>query len=75
MIEIVEQAAQKAGGLVALANRLGIKHQALYSWKRVPAERVLDIEQITGVSRHQIRPDLSAIFISKEPASNGEDAA
>jgi DNA-binding transcriptional regulator YdaS (Cro superfamily) len=26
--------------------------------KRVPAERVLDVERITGISRHELRPDL-----------------
>ncbi|CDP50684.1 hypothetical protein [Devosia sp. DBB001] len=58
MIQIVEEAAGKVGGLVALATELGIKHQALYSWKRVPADRVLEIERITGVSRHELRPDV-----------------
>lgn len=58
MIEIVAKAAEKAGGVVALARELGIKHTALYSWKRVPAERVLDIERITGISRHTLRPDV-----------------
>ncbi|MET3924571.1 Cro/CI family transcriptional regulator [Devosia sp. 2618] len=64
MIKIVEVAAEKSGGLVALATALGIKHQALYSWTRVPAERVLDMERITGIPREQIRPDLAAIFIN-----------
>ena len=58
MISIVERAAEKAGGVVALARELGIKHNALYSWNRVPAERVLDIERITGISRHEQRPDI-----------------
>lgn len=58
MIDIVTQAAEKAGGVVALARELGIKHTALYSWNRVPAERVLDIERITGISRHEQRPDI-----------------
>jgi DNA-binding transcriptional regulator YdaS (Cro superfamily) len=58
MIAIVEMAAEKAGGVVALARELGIKHTAMYSWKRVPAERVLDVERISGVSRHVIRPDI-----------------
>lgn len=58
MITIVEQAAEKAGGVVSLARELGIKHTALYSWNRVPAERVLDIERITGISRHELRPDV-----------------
>ena len=58
MIEIVERAAEKAGGVVSLARELGIQHTALYSWNRVPAERVLDIERITGISRHEQRPDV-----------------
>lgn len=75
MIEIVELAAEKSGGLVALASALGIRHQALYGWKRVPAERVLDIERITGISRHELRPDLSKIFISNEPSPSKEGEA
>ena len=58
MLKIVEVAAQKVGGPIALATALGIKHPALYSWKRVPAERVLHIEKLTGVSRHELRPDV-----------------
>ncbi len=58
MITIVKKAAKTSGGVVALARELGIKHTALYSWTRVPAERVLDIERITGVSRHDLRPDI-----------------
>lgn len=58
MITIVKKAAKSSGGVVALARELGIKHTALYSWTRVPAERVLDIERITGVSRHDLRPDI-----------------
>lgn len=58
MIEIVEKASKKAGGVVALARHLGIKHTSLYSWRRVPAERVLEIEEHTGISRHELRPDI-----------------
>ncbi|MDQ0305303.1 transcriptional regulator [Ancylobacter polymorphus] len=32
--------------------------------RRVPAERVLDVERITGISRHDLRPDL----YPREPA-------
>lgn len=66
MIEIVEKAAEEVGGVVALARRLRMKnHNTFYSWQRVPAQWVLEIEQITGVSRHEIRPD---VFGSKEAA-------
>ena len=75
MIQIVEDAAEKSGGLVALATALGIKHQALYGWTRVPAERVLEMERITGIPREEIRPDLAAIFIKPELASESAGAA
>lgn len=58
MIAIVEQGADRVGGLHKLAEGLGIKHQAFYSWKKVPAERVLDFERLTGISRHIQRPDV-----------------
>jgi DNA-binding transcriptional regulator YdaS (Cro superfamily) len=50
----------KAGGYAALAEGLGVSRQAIYQWrdKRVPAERVLQIEKLTGVTRHELRPDL-----------------
>lgn len=66
MIDIVQVAAKKSGGLVALANQLGIKHQALYSWRHVPVDHVVAMERITGISRHDLRPDLSAIFANAE---------
>lgn len=58
MIEIVQKAAAKVGGVVALARELGIKHSSLHSWRRVPAERVLAIESASGIPRHELRPDL-----------------
>ena len=45
----------------SLAAQLGISPQALQSWRRtgrVPAHHVLRIEEITGVSRTKIRPDI-----------------
>jgi DNA-binding transcriptional regulator YdaS (Cro superfamily) len=41
-----------------IAAALGITHGAVSQWRRVPAERVLEVERITGVSRHDLRPDL-----------------
>ena len=60
--EGLEAAILKAGGQTELANLLGIRQSHISNWKnrnkRVPAERVLDIERVTGVSRHELRPDL-----------------
>lgn len=58
MLKIVEEAAEAHGGLVELARKLGISHQSFYSWRKVPADRVLQFEQLTGISRHEIRPDV-----------------
>jgi DNA-binding transcriptional regulator YdaS (Cro superfamily) len=53
------KALQSAGGPAALAARLdGITPQAISQWKVIPAGRVLEVERITGVSRHELRPDV-----------------
>lgn len=41
-----------------LAAEIGITHGAISQWDRVPSERVLDVERITGISRHELRPDI-----------------
>lgn len=35
-----------------------ITPQAISQWKKVPADRVLDVERVTGISRHELRPDI-----------------
>ncbi len=55
---ILRGAIRGAGGGEKLAGALGITRQAIYQWNRVPAERVLDVEKFSGVSRHVLRPDL-----------------
>lgn len=35
-----------------------ITPQAVSAWTRVPAHWVLDVEAISGVSRHELRPDI-----------------
>lgn len=44
--------------MAELARNLGIARQALYQWRRIPAERVIEIERITGIQRQELRPDL-----------------
>lgn len=55
---VLMYAAQKVGGVAQLASQLGIARQAIYQWSRIPAERVADVERITGVPRNELRPDL-----------------
>lgn len=53
----LEKAIETAGGVRALARKLGIRHSAILTWKRVPAHRMLEVEQATGVPREVLRPD------------------
>jgi len=59
----LKKAIDAAGNQTILARKLGFKRPgAVNNWlnrnKRVPAERVLAVEAATGVSRHELRPDL-----------------
>lgn len=58
MLDVVRRAAVAVGGFGRLAGSLRITRQALYQWERVPSARVLEIERVSGVSRHDLRPDL-----------------
>lgn len=46
--------------MTALADRLGINRVTLYRWGKtaVPAERVVQLERLTGIPRHRLRPDI-----------------
>jgi TorA maturation chaperone TorD len=54
----LQQAIRAAGGVTALARRLGISQPSISNWSRVPAERVLAVEAATGTGRAILRPDL-----------------
>ena len=54
----LELAISVAGSMTALADHLGITPQAVARWRNVPAARCLEVERLTGISRHQLRPDI-----------------
>jgi TorA maturation chaperone TorD len=56
----LDEAIRAAGGVGALARKIGISQPSVSNWSHVPAERVLTIEAATGVSRVLLRPDLYA---------------
>lgn len=60
----------KRGALAALAAALHVNKSTATRWikRRIPAERVLEVERVTGVSRSDLRPDLY-------PPSEPKDAA
>lgn len=41
-----------------LAVKLGITPQTVSGWSDIPPEHCLAIEKITGISRHELRPDI-----------------
>lgn len=58
----IQRAIEIAGGPTALARQLGMPRGRVtvtqWARRRLPAERVLAVEAASGVSRHELRPDL-----------------
>src|SRR5215813_8072992 len=67
----LDRAIAAAGGVGALARKIGLAQPSVSNWSRVPAERVLTVEAVTGVSRAELRPDL----FGERPALDEVDAA
>lgn len=51
-------------GATTLSRELGLSRSAVYSWIRnnqIPARHVLKIEQLSGVSRHELAPEIFGV--------------
>lgn len=62
----LQRAVAEAGSQTELARRIGVRQMHIWNWLnrskgKVPGEYVLPIEKATGVSRHELRPDLYPI--------------
>lgn len=61
-MKAIEKAVERAGGQKALAVMIGTSQSHVWNWInrdcRVTAEFVLPIERATGISRHELRPDI-----------------
>lgn len=55
---IIKHAAANVGGVTKLSEALGLSRAAVSLWRRIPAERVVEVERLTGVPREELRPDL-----------------
>lgn len=58
------------GLMSKVAAGLGLTRGAIAQWKRVPAEMLPRVEEITGIPRHVLRPDICAA-----PASSPSQGA
>lgn len=56
--EALKRAVERVGGQAEFARLIGITAQAVSQWDEVPPLRVLSVERVSGVSRHELRPDL-----------------
>ena len=56
----IENAIRRSGSARALGALIGVSIMAVALWRRkgVPAERVLPVFEVTGVTPHELRPDL-----------------
>lgn len=64
------------GSRARLAAEIGITPGAVSQWERVPVERLLEIERVTGIPRSELRPDLYPADPSPAPApARSEEAA
>lgn len=54
----VDRAIEAAGNTSQLAKRVGVTYQSIQQWKRVPAEQVAKVSEVTGIPRAELRPDI-----------------
>lgn len=73
MDAITDAVSKVPGGQAALARKLGVSPQAVNQWvagsRPVPPKHALKIESLTGISRHELRPDVFG-----PPPANDADA-
>ena len=72
-MDALDKAIEQAGSQQALAEKLGIRSPSISEWRsrgRVPTDRCLAIEAATGVSRHDLRPDV----FGPPPANDADQA-
>jgi len=73
--EALQAAVAAVGSQSAMARLIGLSQAAVWRWldrkQSLPAEHVLTVEAATGISRHELRPDL---YPRETPAGPAPDA-
>ena len=55
---IINKAASKLGGIVAMSQALGLSRGAAANWSEIPVDHVAKLEKLTGIPREVLRPDI-----------------
>lgn len=70
------KAIRKVGSQTAFGNLLGKRQSVVSGWllrgTPLPAEHVLAIEAATGISRHDLRPDIYPIDLPASPSPSSD---
>lgn len=69
--QALQAALKVAGGFAQLGRAIGASRQRVFQWTVAPPEMVIAIERATGISRHDLRPD---IYPDESAQSNGARA-
>lgn len=52
----------KVTSLAWLARQIGVTRGAIAQWDDIPADRLADVSEATGIPPEVLRPDLAGIF-------------
>ena len=78
-LESIQRAVAIYGSQSATARARGVSQAAVWKWvhgkTELPAEQVLPIEHDTGVSKHDLRPDLYPRDLTSQEVSESVEAA
>ena len=55
---IINKAAARLGGIVAMSQALGLSRGAAANWSEIPVDHVAKLEKLTGIPREVLRPDI-----------------
>ena len=64
--EALQRAIEAAGGLSALARLCGVQPPSVFKWDVAPAHQCPTIEEGTGVTCEELRPDLQWVRDEEE---------
>ena len=71
---VLKRAIANAGGPTKVGIALGISASAVSQWDECPVLRVLALEALSGVPRHELRPDVYPPVRSGEVVMEGAAA-